>query len=296
MKSIILFNFLFIFWVIVGTAQSDSVSDDLSFYSDIVANADLHSSKIRANDSLVVLVEKVLENNQSKKLSNHKWISEVAPDDGTFKIFSWQTQVSDSAFIYNAYISYENGSYVALQDKASKLYDDYEYMAGNKDNWFGQLYYNIIPFKLDEETCYLLFGYNGWNQFENIKIAEVLSFDENGNPTFGQPLFVKEGQVERDAKQRIMLQYSDSSPVNLNYNPGLEMVVFDHLISRMGTIPGQGPTSVSDGSYEGYKFEKGKWQHVEKLYDHIYEEAPRPTPVLDSKEKNIFGEGKKIKN
>ena len=65
----------------------------------------------------------------------------------------------------------------------------------------------------------------------------------------------------------------------------------DHLINRMGRIPGQGETWLSDGSYEGYKWDGSMWVYDEKVFEQITEEGnyPRPVPVLDMRKE---GRGK----
>ncbi|MBT8189180.1 MAG: hypothetical protein KJO29_02030, partial [Bacteroidia bacterium] len=78
--------------------------------------------------------------------------------------------------------------------------------------------------------------------------------------------------------------------LQLNYNPGLKLIIHDHLIQRIGRIPGQGPVFLPDGTYEGYEFIEGIWMYREKIYDHTYDAAPRPKPVLGNK-KDLFGKG-----
>ncbi len=268
--------------------SQDYSIDDLNYYADIMTNVEEYKHKERANEALIALVEKVIENKDSDMLKKVKWISSIAPADSSFHIYTWHTQYAKDKFNYNGYIVFEDDSFVKLNDETESLIQDYEYTVADANNWFGQLYYKIMP--IEGNDAYLLFGFNGLNNFENVKIAETITFDENNNPSFGSPIFYKEGESERDAKMRIYLQYADDSNVSLNYNPGLKMIMYDHLIVRMGRLAGQGATQISDGSYEGYIWQKDKYIHVEKVFDHIYEEAPVPDPVLDGKgEKDIFG-------
>lgn len=115
---------------------------------------------------------------------------------------------------------------------------------------------------------------------------DVLHIDE-GEITLGGEFF-EDRNSPGTYLERIMIRYSIDATANLNYNPGLKMIIHDHLIQRIGRMPGQGPVMLPDGTYEGYEWKDGKWQYVEKIYEHTYDEAPRPTPVLDEK-KNIFG-------
>jgi len=94
---------------------------------------------------------------------------------------------------------------------------------------------------------------------------------------------------------RMIIKYSSESTIRLNYDPTLEMVIFDHVLPKKSPFPGQENTWLPDGSYEGYKLENGAWTHVEKVFEHKYEENefPIPVPVLGEgskrKKKDLFG-------
>ncbi len=293
MRSIIIL-LISLFYINNITAQDiDKLKQDINYFADIVANAMEYEHKIRANKKLVPLVEEALEQKVDLDFTKLKWISKVTAPDSIFTILTWPVQTSESSHTYNGYVLYNN-SIIKLDDQSESLMDNIHYLIGDKDNWFGQQYYAVKSFESKGESKYVLFGYNAYTQHENIKIADIVYFDQ-GEIVFGQQLFASELTDLRDAKNRVILKYSDDAPVNLNYNPGLEMIVYDHLVPRMGQLPGQGLILTGDGSYEGYQLNEGIWIHKEKLFDHIYEEAPRPNPVLEgerSNKKDLFGKSK----
>ncbi|MBK8080590.1 MAG: hypothetical protein IPN97_09945 [Saprospiraceae bacterium] len=47
---------------------------------------------------------------------------------------------------------------------------------------------------------------------------------------------------------------------------------------------------VSDGSLVGYEKKDRYWEYIDKIYTQILDEAPRPKPVLDKRNKNLFGD------
>ena len=277
----------------LSAQQEDQLIKDIHFYADIVANAMDYDHKIRANEQLVSLVDQAIANDISVDFDEIKWIVEIAPEDESFSIISWPVRTSIDSHVYHAYI-FKGNEVIKLNDRAESIMDDYNYFIGDKDNWFGQLYYEIKEFQSNGVTKYVLFGRNSYTRYENIKIADIFYFDENNQAVFGEQLFAKNMTDLRDASNRIILKYSDDAPINLNFNPGLGMIVYDHLIPRMGQIPGQGMIMTGDGSYEGYQLNEGIWLHKEKLFDHVYEEAPRPAPVLNDTKtgKDIFGKSK----
>ena len=298
MKSLNLIAILLMSFLGLNAQDNSELKEDIYFYADIVANAMDYNHKIRANEVLVPLIEKALEEKIDIDLDELKWVSNISSPDSLFSLITWQIQTSESSHEYAGYILHK-GQITKLKDEAMSMIDNIDYLIGDKDNWFGQLYYGIKEFQEKGQTKYVLFGYNAYTQYENIKMADIMYFDESGEVVFGQQLFAKDMKDMRDAKNRVILKYSDDAPINLNYNPGLGMIVHDHLIPRMGQISGQGIILTGDGSYEGYALNEGIWLHKEKLFDHIYEEAPRPSPVLDndntSTGKDLFGKPKKAK-
>ncbi len=160
------------------------------------------------------------------------------------------------------------------------------------DRWYGALYYNLRQFDTRQGRKYLLFGYDAFEFFEKRKLLDVLSFDKEGVPVFGAPVFEED---EALPKSRVYVQYSADAIVKMNWDEQYKMVLFDHLIP-LASPYGRGTTSVPDGSYDGYKFEKGRWKYVDKVFDDKQKDVPFPEPILDGrKEKDILGKKKKNK-
>ena len=197
----------------------------------------------------------------------------------------------------NQYFGYllRDGKVIAL--KNTDYIDDLEYDVLSQNDWAGALYYNIHTVSKEGKNLYMLFGYNAFKNYEHRKIVDVLSF-EGENIVFGSEVFKKQDPGERGViKNRLVLDYSSDANVTMNYNASLDMIILDHLIPRMGRIPGQGPTMLPDGSYVGYQWDGEYFNYIDKIYHQTQETAPRPQPVLDSKknDQNIFGKSKNRK-
>ena len=277
----------------LSAQENDQIIKDIHFYADVVANAMDYEHKVRANDQLVSLIDKAIDSGIDIDFDAIKWIPEVKPVDGSFSIVTWPIQNTEDSHFYQGYI-FKGNKVIKLNDQAAVLMDDYKYMIGDQENWFGQMYYGIEEFQSGDQTKYVLFGRNSFTRYENIKMADIFYFDDKDMPVFGEQLFAQDMNDLKNASSRIILQYSDDAPINLNYNPGLGMIVYDHLVPRMGQIAGQGIIMTGDGSYEGYQLKEGIWLHKEKIFDHVYEEAPRPTPIFDENKssKDIFGKSR----
>jgi hypothetical protein len=209
------------------------------------------------------------------------------PPDSSFRIFSWQLYVDKDDYRYYGAIQMNSPDLklYPLIDRSFNLQGDLEQMILKPDNWYGAVYYHIHGFiAADGKPAYLLFGFDGYSFFRKRKIIDVLSFS-SGEPLFGAPVFA---HADGTTKNRILRQYAAEASTRCNYDPDLNLVIFDHLIELSGTY-GEGPNYYPDGSYEGYKLQKGSWIHVDKVFNQISDEPPMPAPILKDRPKDIFG-------
>ncbi len=279
-KPVLLLSFLC--FSLIANTQS-STKDELYFYGDVMLNAMDDVNRVKAGEKFNALIFNYLEENPQDSLDWLKWVSIQSPIDKAFRIITWELKENEDVYSYFGYLQKADGTGFVLSEERSD-FRDVEFESRTHEDWIGALYLNIHKVN---ETDYILFGVNHLDKFENVKLAEVLSLAED-EPVFGKELF----QKGADTRTRLVLRYADDASVSINYNPSLDLIIFDHLIARMGRIEGQGSTFLPDGSYEGYVPQEGIWVYKEKLYDHIFEEAPRPNPVLNGdrkKSKNIFG-------
>lgn len=270
----------------------DELYSSISYHSDIVANAALESTRLKANDLLVNDLESFLdqENSFDVDFSDDVWLSVKSPDMKDWRIITWELKKDGAGSEFFGYLQNNDGSVVKLEDHSDEM-DDVEFLTLDASYWYGVLYYNMIE-RMDEtgNKYFILLGYDHRDNFTNCKIADVLTFND-GQPEFGKEIFIGSEKDSTAVLSRLFLEYGSDANVSLNYNRGLGMIVYDHLIPRMGQLPGQGPTYYPDGSYSGYKStENGTWKYVDKLYDQISATAPRPNPVLGKKsKKDLFG-------
>lgn len=295
MRYLAVFSLLFI--SVFSKAQEDA----LNFYGDVMLNATKVENKAFAADQFKDLLHKRLSksNSFSDNLRDVQWISKLYPIDSTFRILSYQVEVAENEFMAYGYIQKSDGTLIQLDDQSKELGEDAAYMQLDQDNWMGALYYNIMEFENDGKVQYLLFGYDGYSEYDRRKVVDVLQ-EINGNEVvFGNEVFSKEVEGKRAEKMnRILITYSADSNVTMNYDPSLDMIVHQRLIARMGTLPGQGGTHVSDGVLVGYQYIKDLWVFTDDLFNDVIvpDEAPRPQPVFgEKKEVGIFGRKEKEK-
>lgn len=314
LQKFLIFTIAICSFTFTADAQKKGQTIDLEMiktYEDTVAllsYAIIHDSlpehRFAACRKVIPTLVKALkvDNSFDYKFPKLQSISIQYPADSSFRVFTWQLFVDDNDYRYYGAIQMnsEKLKLYPLVDRSFEVRDlEREPLTPNK--WYGALYYNIMQYDSPGGRKYLLFGFDGFSFFERKKLIDVLSFS-NGQPEFGrEPAFLKiDPQHGREVPvNRMVLQYSASAAVRLNFDESIGHIMHDHLI-MMGTGPGGAPTYVPDGSYQGYMLKNGFWVNIPKVYDQISEEAPRDFPILDSSnpkkaKKNIFGKTGKPK-
>ena len=267
--------------------------DTLGLLAYAVVNDSLPENRFGTCRELIKRLVKALkvENSFHYPFESLKSLSIQYPQDSTFRIFTWQLYVDVNDYRYYGAIQMNNSELklFPLIDRSFNV-EDVEQSLLSADNWYGSIYYNLKEAEApDGSKYYLLFGFDGYEFFHKRKVIDVLSFTEKGEPVFGAPVFVKmeEGKPPF-IRNRLMIQYSASTSVRMNYDDALGIIIYDHLIEGQGQY-GEGTANFPDGSYEAFKYEEGYWKYITKVFNQVSDEAPRPFPKLDGANKDLFG-------
>ena len=215
-------------------------------------------------------------------------ISKLYAPDSTFRIITWVISYNDYYYRQRGAIQFptSNGSLKLLP-----LRDFSEFTTKPNDstrtrmNWIGAMYYNIIKTQYNNKNYYTLFGFDNYSAMSSMKWIEVLTFDAKKEPVFGGPFFTYENDsIPKPAQHRFNIEFKKGARVLVDYIPDLGMILVDHLISE-NNDPEHQWTYVPDGDQEGFKWENGKWVHVDKVFTFKLKdgEAPIGDPLLDPK-------------
>ena len=272
--------------------------DTIALLSFGVINDSIDINRFASCQRLIPTLVKALKtpNSFSYPFKRLQSISIQYPRDSSFRIFTWQLYVNKDEYRYYGAIQMNNSELklFPLYDRSFEIQGDLSELVVKPNQWYGGVYYKTVQVddNPDIGPYYLLFAFDGYSFFRKRKVIDVLTF-QDGVPVFGAPVFVhKEGEEAGRVKKRIWLEYSAETNVRLNFDEALDMIIFDHLM-EVGGQYNEGPVNIADGTYEGYRLEDGYWVYVEKVFDQILDEAPRPFPVLDqNKNKDLFGKGK----
>ncbi len=296
---------LFSNWAAAQEEKAFSFSEaeqEIEALASTIVRDSLVENRIAAHKQLKAVLQKTLEepNSFEYPFEEIQSLSIQIPSDSTFRLFTWQLFVDNDTYQYGGLLQVggDSPSLYPLTDHSEEIADyDIAYETMSPESWYGALYYNIVEFDTLDQKKYLLFGFDGYQFFTKRKLIDVLSFNEEGQPQFGAPVFSKavEGYPP-SAQYRLYAEYDASIAIRLNYDPGMNIIIQDHLIQMRGQYRGQGMVNVPDGSYEGYYYKEGQWHYKEKIFDLVSEEPPRPNPVFNDEKRGLFGKKVKEKN
>lgn len=196
-------------------------------------------------------------------------ISKVYAPDSSFRIFTWQMKRDE-------YIILQKGAIqMNTADGSLKLFPLFDNSMFTKkatdsvrspNNWIGAIYYKAIMKEHQGKKYYTLIGFDDFSVNANRKWMEVLHFNDKGEPVFGGPFIsFKEDSIKRPTQARFAIEYKKEAKTFFNYDPELDLIIVDHLISETDE-PEKKFTYIPDGDYEAFRWKNGQWVHIDKLF------------------------------
>lgn len=301
MKDIFLYFFLlcsgsFALSASAQTGKSSFFSDmaahenTMKQYAYDIVNAREAIERVHADSIFTRMLVKALKepHSFSYPFDSLQTISRLYAPDSSFRIFTWQLVRDEVTFRRHGAIQMHtaDGSLklYPLIDKTA-LIDDIQHAVTNNEEWVGAIYYRIVKTTYQGKNFYTLLGYDE-NSFRSTKKwIEVLTFDQSRRPVFGGPFFsFEKDSIRRPVQTRFSIEYKKDGNGSIKYDDELGMIIFDHLISE-NNQPSKKYTYIPDGDYEGFKWENGKWVHIDKVFTFKLEDgqAPVERPVREGK-------------
>ncbi len=183
-----------------------------------------------------------------------KTVAVLDSDDKLVRIINWNIEYTDYSYSYGGFVlkkeeGKEKVTVTELIDKLDPYTPKPEGIIDAK-NWYGALYYKIIPFGHHGKTEYLLVGWDGGTTGSNFKLIDVLTFSGN-TPKFGSPVF----KSNRTTLKRVVFEYSNLSNMSLRFDPKKSRIVFDHLSPESPALEGVYSYYIPDMSYDAYRYD-----------------------------------------
>lgn len=248
--------------------------DSLQVYADSMINAISTAKRFRSDSNFVKTFVRALRTKNSfyYPFSSLQTVSDLYAPDSSFRIFTWQLKK-------DAYLYLQQGAIqMKTPDGSLKLFPLFDASmftskpqdsVRNRNNWIGAIYYKIIEKTFNSRKYYTLLGFDDYSVGSNRKWMEVLTFDAKGEPQFGGPyISFKEdtGRMKRIVLNRFYIEYKKEARTTFNYNPELDMIIYDHLISE-DDQPERRESYIPDGDFEGFKWKNGQWVHVDQVFN-----------------------------
>jgi hypothetical protein len=264
--------------------------DSLKQFAYNIVNAETPESRFRADSSFIRSLVKALRlpNSFYYPFDSLTTISRLYAPDSSFRILTWQFKKDNLLYLQEGAIQMNqpDGSL-----KLFPLFDASMFTSNPLDsvrtrqNWIGAIYYRMIQKTWQGKKYYTLLGFDDYSETANRKWMEVLSFSPEGEPRFGGPYFsFMEDSVRKPTQYRFDIEYKKEAGTRFNYDPSLDLIVFDELISE-NNQPQKKDTYVPDGEFEAFQWKNGKWVHMQKgiftakLKDGDF---PREAQILDN--------------
>lgn len=216
----------------------------------------------RAKDSIV---EKIvpdfsifLKSNSPKNFDfkRIKHLGVLESPDNTFTFYLFDIKYKDGTFMHFGFIQQPNGvgfTVTRLVDKREDIQKPNEDIL-TPENWYGALYYQIVPTKSNGKSYYTLLGTSFNDLFTSKKVIEVMEISDNGI-VFGAPIFF---DGRRNAS-RVVFEHSARYLMTLRYMPERKAIVFDHLAPSEANAANDLQFYGPDGSQDGFILENGIW-------------------------------------
>jgi hypothetical protein len=263
--------------------------DSLKKYARNIVFAEESTNRFRSDSVFIKMLVRALKQNNSFNypFDSLQTISRIYAPDSSFRIFTWQLKKDEYVYIQHGAIQ------MRTADGSLKLYGLHDASMFSKNpndsvrninNWIGAIYYKMILKTFNNKKYYTLLGFDDYTISSTKKWMEVLTFDNNNEPVFGGPYFsFKDDTAKRPTQLRFNLEYKKEASVRFNYDPELDLIVFDNLISETNE-PEKKDTYIPDGDFEGFKWKDGQWVHVDKIFDYKLKDGdyPKEKLILDN--------------
>lgn len=260
MKNIILL--LLIFSALFSIAQNSTQSaEKLKALRLACLDDDLSDELLQKNNALFKreLKDFLSETNPLNYLDSIPYFSHLNSPDKLFDLFNWNISYEDGRFEYFCFLKFnQTGELLEFTDKSDKYYN-VETKTLNSNEWFGALYYEIIPVK-SRPNYYVLLGWDGNNNYTTKKIIEILSTN-NETINFGLPVF----ETDNGIKNRVIFEFSKSATMSLRYDQKEKRIVFDHLAPFQEGADDFFEFYGPDLSFDAFELKKDKWVYIKEV-------------------------------
>ena len=248
-----------------GKAKGQITANDVpqvleNLYGRLVNNYD-DNIRLKINDSIRLIIDSYVSSDTifNHRFTNLRYLGQITSPDSLLKIITWNLVLRSGPSQYFCYLirKQEPGK----ENRIYRLTTDYREEPVRNDtiytvsDWYGALYYDIKPYKVDNSQCWIILGIDYGNSFITRKIIEVLSFAPDNSILFGRKWFAAGEMI----KFRDVFEYASNGMMSLRFSSD-SSIVFDHLVPFSPALKDDRQYYGPDYSFDAYKFENGLWR------------------------------------
>ncbi len=194
----------------------------------------------------------------SYPFSQLKSVGVIDSPDGLVRIINWNIEQDDETQKYYGFVLKKDERkdeilVIELFDNSAELPLRPEEIL-TADNWYGALYYKIIPVEKGSKTAYTLLGWDGNSSSSNVKLIDVMYFSGT-QLKFGSPIFKVKDQILK----RVFYEHSERAVMTLRYEAEYKRIIFDHLSPESPNLVGFYAYYIPDLSYDAFILDGTKW-------------------------------------
>lgn len=223
-----------------------------------------------------------------------KTVGFVDSPDGLLRIVNWNIEQEDQSQVYYCFLMRLDPKKKNI--KISELVDNSAMLPPRPDgvleanDWYGALYYKIVPLEKGSKTLYTLLGWDGNSSMSTIKLIDALYFSGD-NPKLGSPVF----KVKDVTQKRVFFEHSKKAVMSLKYEDEYKRLIFDHLSPETPSLTGFYSFYIPDFTYDAFVLEGNKWILYEDVIA-VNKGEEEKTDVFVKNERTGKVEKKEIKN
>ncbi len=262
MRKILLFLFALFLNLSCFSQEINNLQKLIAGLEQNIALADADSEKIALSDELEKTFANYLNHSESFDAEMKlKHISQIRSKDNKLNIITWNIPLKNGTFSYYGFLQYQNKKKIKITNLRTlyKNIQSPELASLRALGWHPILYYKLVSKNAGQKTYYTLLGWDGKDDFSNLKIIDILRFNIFNRPVFGDKIISAHGHKYG----HIEFEYNERSAMNLHEYQGA--LVFDHLEPLTPQYKSNPEYYGPDGTYDGLFFENGKWILVNKI-------------------------------
>lgn len=255
-------------------------------------NADKKQKNQLFKDELV----KVLESPESMTypFSKLTTLGVIDSPDKQLRIVNWNVEKDDLSQEYHCFVMH-----VDKRRKTHHVTELKDISFGmptqpteiiSADEWYGALYYKIIPVKKGSRTIYTVLGWDYYSSMSQMKLVDAI-YVSGTSIKLGSPIF----KMGKETKKRVYFEHSKKTSMSLKYEPTRSRIIFDHLSPESPSMKNFRSFYVPDLSYDAFVLEGNKWVLVEDVIGTNSEGNEKKQVVYVKNERTGKVEAKEIK-